>query len=160
MPFCPNISCPIWPLGLRMNEMHHVTYMYRPCLNQNGVEMWKRSEWLYSSTFSGAVTWFITAVKVQNSSVPFFLQRVILPQRTMLHFTLGITFQYHAPCQLHYRLLLDQKGAKICKRGKWFYITALRGSVTYFVKAVDPRTWANLYIKMIENGEIAFLYGI
>ena len=36
----------------------------------------------------------------------------------------------------------------------------LRGSVTNFVKAVDPGTWGNLYIKMIEYGEIAFLRGI
>ena len=25
--------------GLRMDEMHHVTYMYCPCLNQNCVKM-------------------------------------------------------------------------------------------------------------------------
>ena len=39
-------------------------------------------------------------------------------------------------------------------------MTTLRGFVTYFVKAVDPETWANLYIKMIDYGEIAFLRGI
>ena len=32
--------------------------------------------------------------------------------------------------------------------------------MTYFVKAVDPETWANLYIKMVEYGEIAFLRNI
>ena len=47
-----------------------------------------------------------------------FLQYAIVPQRTMFHFIPGKTFQHNALCQLHYRLLLDQKGVKICKRGK------------------------------------------
>ena len=93
----------------------------------------------------------------------FFLQRSILPQRTMFYVTPGITFQYYTSCQLRYRLLLDKNGVTICKIGKPFYVTTLHGSVIYFVKAVNPETWVNFYIKMIENcenGEIAFLRGI
>ena len=50
-------------------------------------ELWKRSIWLYSIAFRGAVTEFIIAVYVQNSTFPFFPQRAILHWRAMLHFT-------------------------------------------------------------------------
>ena len=36
----------------------------------------------------------------------------------MFYFTLGISFQYDALCQLHNRILPDQKDVEICKSGK------------------------------------------
>ena len=65
---------------------------------------------------------------------------IVLIQRPMFNFTPDVRFQYNATCQLHYRLLLDQKGVKYVKELNNSIVTNLSGFVTYFVKVVDAGT--------------------
>ena len=71
---------------------------------------------------------------------PFHLDSSeILPQHTMFHFASEITLEENALCQLWYRLLLNQMVWKCEPR--FYYI---------FVRAIDVKTRANLFIKRVK----------
>ena len=147
VPFCPNLSRSIWTMGSRLDEMHHVSYMYCPWLSQNGVKMWKRGN-DYIQPHSAVLR--LNSSQQSMSSIPMFhfYPTCHFTQTYRVPFYLGITFEYNVSCQLQYRPLLDQKGLKIRKRVKQSYIITLCGSVAYFIKAVDAGTWVNWYIEM------------
>ena len=158
--FCPNTSCSIWPWEYVLMECTMIPI----CIVLVAVKMVLKYEKEVNDYIFNHIQRCCNIIH-HRSLYPGFYCSIFPPTCHFtpmyhFHFTPGITFQYNAPCQLHNRVLLYQKGVKIYKICTYFYITTLRGSVTYFAKAADSGTWGIYTSKWSNIAKLCFLCGI